>query len=487
MSSDFKFLSGISAQCIDTLANWELINPIVPEGLLCIEKSGTDTVKLKIGDGFKPYTQLNYFPPDPTIAIASESLDGLLTKEDFVKLSEVEANANNYVHPITHSPSIIDQDANNRFVSDIEKLSWSSKQEALGFTPENTTNKNVSNGYAGLDVDGKIHENQLPSIAITDTFEAASEIEMLALSTAERGDVCVRTDINKTFILGNNDSTILSNWKELRTPTDAVLSVAGKTGAVTLVKGDVGLSDVDNTSDANKPVSTATQTALNTKVPTTRTVNGKALSADVTLTTIDVTDTTDKRYVTDAQQASLSNLSGANTGDETVTTLGAKINAATAKATPIDSDVLPIIDSAASFITKKLTWANLKATLKTYCDTLYATAAHVHSVFSGDLVNVNDAHQAKGSVSGAVAINLALGNVISFQPSGAVTLSFSGLPATKSRTFMLKITNGGAFAISFPGTITWAAGSPPALKTAGVDILICNTVNGGSNIHVAVW
>jgi len=45
--------------------------------------------------------------------------------------------------------------------------------------------------------------------------------------------------------------------------------VAGKTGAVTLVKGDVGLGNVDNTSDADKPISTATQTALNGKVGTT--------------------------------------------------------------------------------------------------------------------------------------------------------------------------------------------------------------------------
>ena len=44
-----------------------------------------------------------------------------------------------------------------------------------------------------------------------------------------------------------------------------VTSVAGKTGDVTLVKGDVGLGNVDNTSDANKPVSTAQQTALNLK------------------------------------------------------------------------------------------------------------------------------------------------------------------------------------------------------------------------------
>ncbi len=44
-----------------------------------------------------------------------------------------------------------------------------------------------------------------------------------------------------------------------------VQSVNSKTGDVMLVKGDVGLSDVDNTSDAAKPVSTATQTALNLK------------------------------------------------------------------------------------------------------------------------------------------------------------------------------------------------------------------------------
>jgi len=42
-------------------------------------------------------------------------------------------------------------------------------------------------------------------------------------------------------------------------------SVAGKTGVVTLTKTDVGLGNVDNTSDADKPVSTAQQAALNLK------------------------------------------------------------------------------------------------------------------------------------------------------------------------------------------------------------------------------
>lgn len=45
----------------------------------------------------------------------------------------------------------------------------------------------------------------------------------------------------------------------------AVDSVNGYTGVVVLGKSDIGLNNVDNTSDANKPISTATQTALNAK------------------------------------------------------------------------------------------------------------------------------------------------------------------------------------------------------------------------------
>lgn len=52
-------------------------------------------------------------------------------------------------------------------------------------------------------------------------------------------------------------------------------------------------------------------------VPSTRTVNAKALSSNVTLTTADIADSTDKRYVTDAQRTVLTNTSGNNTGDQT--------------------------------------------------------------------------------------------------------------------------------------------------------------------------
>ena len=48
-----------------------------------------------------------------------------------------------------------------------------------------------------------------------------------------------------------------------------------------------------------------------------------------------------------------------------------RITGATSKTTPIDADSVCMVDSAESNVVKRLTWANLKATLKTYFDTLY--------------------------------------------------------------------------------------------------------------------
>lgn len=78
-----------------------------------------------------------------------------------------------------------------------------------------------------------------PTLVITDTFVVNSQAEMLALSTAEKGDIAVRTDLSKTFILKQSPYSVLANWQELLTPTDAVQSVNGKTGTVVLSTTDV--------------------------------------------------------------------------------------------------------------------------------------------------------------------------------------------------------------------------------------------------------
>jgi hypothetical protein len=59
--------------------------------------------------------------------------------------------------------------------------------------------------------------------------------------------------------------------------------------------------------------------------------------------------------------------------------VGSSIHGATSKTTPVDGDTMPLIDSAASNVLKKVTWANIKATLKTYWDTLYALTGSISS------------------------------------------------------------------------------------------------------------
>lgn len=153
-----------------------------------------------------------------------------------------------------------------------------------------------------------------------------------------------------------------------------------------VTKAQVGLGNVDNTSDANKPISTATQTALDGKVDENVAITGATktkvtydakglVTAGADATTADIADSTNKRYVTDAQQTVLGSTSGTNTGDETAQRIGDLINGATDKSTPVDADLVPLADSTASWITRKLSWANIKATLKTYFDTLYRSAS----------------------------------------------------------------------------------------------------------------
>lgn len=62
-----------------------------------------------------------------------------------------------------------------------------------------------------------------------------------------------------------------------RVPITRTVAGHALSADVTLVKGDVGLGNVDNTADADKPVSTAQQTALDGKVDK---VTGKGLSTN---------------------------------------------------------------------------------------------------------------------------------------------------------------------------------------------------------------
>lgn len=105
-------------------------------------------------------------------------------------------------------------------------VSWSASlgkfvlgNSVAGYIP--LSQKGQANGVATLGADGKLVSSQLPSLVIVDTFTVASQAAMLALSTAEQGDVAIRTDENKSYILTGGSPSVLANWEWLRTPSVA--------------------------------------------------------------------------------------------------------------------------------------------------------------------------------------------------------------------------------------------------------------------------
>jgi hypothetical protein len=111
-------------------------------------------------------------------------------------------------------------------------------QAAALLLHELLANKGQPLGYAGLDSAGLLPATVIPNIAITDVYTVASQAAMLSIP-CQKGDVAVRSDENKNYILQGTDPTVLSNWVQLLTPLNAVLSVAGRAGAVVIAAADL--------------------------------------------------------------------------------------------------------------------------------------------------------------------------------------------------------------------------------------------------------
>ncbi len=147
----------------------------------------------------------------------------------------------------TNNKLSVSKNLENR-VSDVEtnKVSISTFNQQLLLKQETKPN-----GVDSLVLGNKINPVYMDDLFITDVFVVANQSAMLALD-AQRGDFVVRTDMGKTFVLKQSPATTLANWVELQTTSD-VVSVNGKTGAVT-----IEISDLDGL-----------QLALNAKVDVT--------------------------------------------------------------------------------------------------------------------------------------------------------------------------------------------------------------------------
>lgn len=102
----------------------------------------------------------------------------------------------------------------------------------------------------------------------------------------------------------------------------------------------------------------------------------------------------------------------------------ANFKSATAKTTPVDADLFPISDSAATGFLKAVSWANIKATIKTYLDGFYILKTLLTT--TGDLMYASGAN---------TPARLAIGS------SGQSLRMVAGIPAWSNGTVTAKTDN----------------------------------------------
>jgi hypothetical protein len=80
----------------------------------------------------------------------------------------------------------------------------------------------------------------------------------------------------------------------------------------------------------------------------------------------------------------------------------------------------------------------------------------------------------------ASAIDCSAGNFFTKTASGALTWTFTNVPASRAFALILELTNGGTGTQTWPAAVKWPGGTAPTLTASGVDVLGFITDDGGT-------
>lgn len=165
------------------------------------------------------------------------------------------------------------------YLSSTDWNTFNDKQAALGFTPENSANKGIANGYASLDGAGKVPSTQLPSY-VDDVVEVANFAALPA--TGETGKIYITLDTNFVYRWSGSVYVKISEpnavWGSitgtLSNQTDLQSALDGKVDDATTLTINGVTSDLS----ANRTFNVGTVTS----VSGTGSVSGLSLSGSVT-------------------------------------------------------------------------------------------------------------------------------------------------------------------------------------------------------------
>ena len=240
---------------------------------------------------------------------------------------------------------------------------------AYAATVAEITGSYVDKTYIALSVDTTVPAS--PTVNIS-TIGASSLKKVNAAGTLVALDAKDLV-LNRLYLF--RYSTASSCWIWISSTDAASINIAGTSG--NFVKIDANGNIADSTSKASD-FAVAAKGVTNGDTHDHSGGDGAQIS-HAGLSSIQGGGVGEYNHVTNAQVTVINNTSGTNSGNETTTTIGTLVNGATEKTTPIDADMVGLMDSAAGNIIKKLSWLNIKATAKAYFDTIYAALVHTHA------------------------------------------------------------------------------------------------------------
>jgi trimeric autotransporter adhesin len=416
----------------DTLANWNTVDPVLADGEIGYIK---DTNNIKIGDGTTAFNSLSYFNGN----LASSNLN------DLADVTIVSA-------------------------SNGEFLRWNGTAWINGVV--NLSTDTVGNymvnvvAGTGVTVTHTPGEGSSATIAVTsntfDAFGAASTAAGNA-ATALSSHVADTTNIH-----GIADTSILVTTTGTQTLTNKTITTPSG-----LVKSDVGLASVDNTSDANKPVSTAQQTALDLKANlASPTFTGTVTLPSGTVTSTMIADATIVNADINASAAIV------DTKLATISTVGKVSNSATTATDANTASAIVARDGSGNFTAGTIT-ANLTGT---------ASNVTTNANLTGDVTSVGNAT----SIATGVIVNADVNASAAIVDTKLATIATAGkvsnsaTTATNANTasaIVARDASGDFAAGTVTASLTGNASTATTLETARN--IAGQSFDGSANISIA--
>lgn len=279
-------------------------------------------------------------------AVEAASDSNVFTDADHTKLNGIESNAT-ADQTNAEIRAAVEAASDSNVFTDADHTKLNGIEASADVTDTANVVAALSAG-TGVAISGA-GEITVTAVALTTVQTASSQSAHLAL-TAQEGDVVVRSDENKSYMHNGGTAGTMSDYTLLATPTDAVLSVNGNTGAISAAQIATAVeaaSDSNTFTDADhsklngiEASATADQTAaeIRTLVESASDsnvftdadhskLNGIEASADVT----DATNVTAAGALMDSEVTNLAQVKAFDSSDYATAAQGTTADAALPK------------------------------------------------------------------------------------------------------------------------------------------------------------